>query len=181
MIKFENILKFLTLFLSGDLELELESPDYIMEKFEKCFGTDIEIKKSVCVILMYKRHNKIWKHDDYRINSIFNFFKSVLNWTKENNIEIKWNKTPHGVLFRSNYNSGINNILCEPKVIVQLFNENIGNFSDIHNEDNDGLHPILKRDLYNVYFDSVKEENENYFLKLERKEKLKIIKENTND
>jgi len=183
MIKFENIIKFLTIFMSGDLKLEHQSPDYIMEKFEKYFGTDIEIKKSNCVTSLYEKHKKIWKHDDYRINSIFNFFSSVLNW-KDKNIKIEWNsKMPQKIVqFHAYYNSGINNILCEPEVIINLFNENIGNFSDIHNEDNGGLHPVLIRDIYNVYFNSTEEDNENFFLKLERKEKLnKIVKENAND
>ena len=180
MIKFENIMKFLTIFLSGDLKLEHQSPDYIMEKFEKYFGKELKIIQSNCVTTLYEKHNKIWNHNDYRINSILNFLYAVHNWTKENNIEIKWgSKMPHKVVvYHSHFNSGINNILCEPEVIVELFKENIGNFSDIHNEENGGLHPTLIKDIYNVYFNSTKEDNENYFLKLERKEKLNKINKN---
>lgn len=180
MIKFENIIKFLSLFMSGDLKLKNESPDYIMEKFEKYFGKDIEIKKSNCVTSLYEKHNKIWNHNDYRINSIFNFFYGVHSWSRDNNIEVNWKRVPQQAsLWHSYYNSGINNILCNPEVIVQLFNENIGNFSDIHDEDNDGLHPLIKRDIFNVYFDSTEKDNELYFLKLERKEKLNKINKQT--
>jgi len=180
-IKFENIIKFLTIFLSGDLKLEHQSPDYILEKFEKFFGKDIKIKESKCVTSLSEKHNQIWKHDDYRINSIFNFFYGVHTWVKYNDIKIDWGcKMPYkAVVFHSNFNSGINNILCEPETIVELFKENIGDFSDIHNEEIGGaLHPILVRDMYNVYFYSTEEDNENYFLKLERKEKLKKILKN---
>ena len=180
MIKFENIIKFLSLFMSGDLNLAKESPDYIMEKFEKYFGTDIEIRKSICTTKLYEKHNKIWNHNDYRINSIFNFFYSVYSWAKQNDIEIDWgHKIPHkALIWHSEWNTGINNILCEPEWIVRLFEENIGDFSQIHDEERDGLHPLLKRDLYDVYFNSVEEENKEYFLKLERKEKLnKIVKD----
>ena len=179
MIKFENILKFLTLFLSGDLKLEHQSPDYIMEKFEKYFGTEVDIIKSPCTTKLYKRHNEIWKHDDYRINSIFNFFYSVYSWSKQNDIEIDWgNSSSQAIVYHSHFNSGINNILCEPEMIVRLFEENIGKLSETHNKVVDGLHPIIKKDIYNVYFNSVEEENQKFFIKLERKEKLnKIVKD----
>ncbi len=175
MTKFENILKFLSIFMSGDLKLEYESPDYIMEKFERYFGMDIEILQSNCITSLYEKHNKIWGHNDYRINSIFNFFYSVYRWSMNSDIEVVWNGL---------FNLAINNILCEPEMIIKLFNENIGNFSDIYDVDrscggknSDGLHRIIHDDIYCVYFESVEEENENLFLKLERKEKLnKILK-----
>jgi len=160
MIKFDNILKFATLFLSGDLNLKQQSPDYIMEKFETFFGKNIKIKKHTSSNILYKENNKIWKHNDYRINSIFNFLYDVLNYSKNSQVDVC--PTP-----------SMKNIRCEPVHYIELFNKWIGDFSDIHNEDNGGVHPVLIRDMYNVYFNSIEEENEIFFLKLDRKEKLK--------
>jgi hypothetical protein len=77
------------------------------------------------------------------------------------------------------YTSAIINILCEPKDYVYLFNYWIGEFSDIYNEDGGGLHLKLKKDMHKVYFESVEDEYSDFFVKLERKEKLKKIKNDT--
>lgn len=166
MDKFDNIIKFVSVFLSGDLILVHESPEYIMEKFEQFLGKNITIKKQIRTSHLYKEHNKIWKHDDYRMNSIFNFLDDILKYSKNSEVNIISNGTAH-------FSSAINNIKCEPKDYVDLFNYWIGDFSDIHNDDNlESLHPVLERDLYDLYLESVDLQYPEFFLKLERKEKL---------
>lgn len=163
MIKFDNIMKFVSVFLSGDLVLKYQSPDYIMEKFEKFLGKDIQIKKHSRTSTLYIKHNDIWKHDDYRINSIFNFLIDVLKYSKDSEVGVV--PTP-----------AMKNIRCGPDVYIELFESWIGDFSKIHNKDSlEGLHSILERNLYSLYLDNVDEQYSEFFLKLERKEKLKNI------
>lgn len=167
MVKFDNIIKFVSVFLSGDLNLEHESPEYIMEKFEQFLGKKIKIKKQIRTSQLYKDHNKIWNHDDYRVNSIFNFLNDILVYSKNSDVDITYtNGTAH-------FSPAIKNIKCEPKDYVDLFNYWIGDFSDIHNDDNlESIHPVLERDLYGLYLNSVDLQYPEFFLKLERQEKL---------
>ncbi len=171
MVKFDNIIKFVSVFLSGDLSLKHESSEYIIEKFEKFLGNKIKIKKQIKTSQLYKEHNKIWKHDDYRINSIFNFLSDVLDYSKNSNVDITY------TIGTAKYTSAIGNIKCAPEDYIDLFNYWIGDFSDIHDNDNNELmHAVLERDLYSLYLDSVDLQYPEFFLKLERREKLLKIK-----
>jgi hypothetical protein len=59
-----------------------------------------------------------------------------------------------------------------------LFNYWIDDFSNIYSDESVGLHPILERDLYKLYFDSTEDDYSGFFLKLDRNEKLNELNKN---
>jgi len=149
--KLHNILYFTIIFLSGDLNLMHTSPDYFLEKFKFYFG-DIDIKKNEKSSI-FIQYDKIWKSNDYRINSIFLFLDNVLNYNYNNrNKEIDpfgeedWNE-----LDGISQDSAIKNIARTPDDYYYLFDEYLGNVNDIIDEKKGGLHFILKKHMFDVY------------------------------
>lgn len=113
---FDNILRFTCLFLSGDLQLLNQSPDYFIEKFEYFIGTNIEIKKHDRNCKMYEKNLEIWKVEDYRINSILLFLLDVI---------LKSDKYKY-----EDYNL-IRSLRCKPDDMLESFNKWIGNPDDV--------------------------------------------------
>jgi len=151
MNKLKNILSFVIIFLSGDLKLLYQSPDYILEKFYHYFGDNITIKKHGETDF-FKKYKKIWKTDDYRINSILLFIINVHNYNENLHNDIDpfdeeyWYKYDN--IDDDDY---ITNILITPDEYFTLFNRWIDNPFNITDIEKDGLHPILKTKMFNRY------------------------------
>lgn len=144
--RLNNILNFTIIFLSGDLNILYQSPDYILEKIYFYFG-DINIKKhKQC--RFFQKYKKIWKNDDYRINSVFLFLINVVKYKDIFHMDID----PYG---EENWydNDDIKSIAISPGSYFHLFNEWIGDIDKIPNVKKDGIHQVLKMKMYNVYKD----------------------------
>jgi len=157
MNKLKNILSFVIIFLSGDLNLLYQSPDYILEKFYNFFGDDITIKKHE-ESKFFKKYNLMWNTDDYRINSILLFVINVYNYNNNlyNDIdpfdEEYWYKYDN--IDDDDY---ITNILITPSEYFELFDKWIDNHNNIIDIERDGLHTLLKTKLLDRYIDMNKD------------------------
>ena len=161
--KLHNLLSFTIIFLSGDLNLLHQSPDYFLEKFNNYLGDKIDIKKNE-EIEFFKIYKKTWKSADYKINTIFIYLEQVLNFNYLNRDkeldpygEEDWNELDYyngyvrDIYGDEEYGAGIKNISIKPDDYFQLFDKLIGNVDDISTIKKDGLHYILKRDIFDIY------------------------------
>lgn len=146
--RLHNILYFTIIFLSGDLNLLHQSPDYILEKFHFYFGEKIIIKEhEECGF--YKKYKKIWRIDDYRINSIFLFLLNVVNYERKN---VREDIDPFGEEDWDDIDdTDIENIAIYPDDYFYLFDKWIGDIDDTLTIKKYGIHRILKMKMYDVY------------------------------
>lgn len=146
--RLNNILNFTIIFLSGDIDLLYQSPDYILEKIHLYFGDIIIKKHDEC--RLFNKYKKIWKNDDYRINSVFLFLLNVINYKDDSRLDID----PYGEEDWYDIVDDIKNIAIHPDEYFNLFNKWIGNVKDIPDIKRKGIHHVLKMKMYDVYKDT---------------------------
>jgi len=140
----ENLLEFTIIFLSGDLNIRHESPDYFREKYDMYIGFQMMHSKKQTDT--YKEWTKIWgKSED--INSIINYLVGVIDIYKEDyrGNDIEYNK--HWL------------IELHPGELVKSFEEHIGNINKINEGRRTFMHPNLKSNIYDKWI----ERNLRYF------------------
>lgn len=151
--KFYNIITFSSLFLSGDVKLTETSPDYFLEKFEKCFGDKVKIKKIDSISELYTKN--LFKPDDYRINTILKFLSEV--FIESNNVKknIKNDNNRYWKALSSitgGFRTVLDNIICDPKTYIRLFNKYFDNFNEIEDDKYTHIHIMVKDSLIDRYF-----------------------------
>lgn len=85
--KIDNVVNFVSL-LRYSYAFEKESPDYLIEKFDKIIGTDLNVLNSEQIeylkrFKIYNEHVKIWGGDRSKVDSILYFIIKCF----DNNIE----------------------------------------------------------------------------------------------
>ena len=152
---FDNLLRFTCLFLSGDLILSMQSPDYIFEKFDLYFE-EINVKENNHCQL-YKNNVEVWGENSNKLNSILCFLSDIIKKSSSTKLEtIK----------------SLRNIKCRPEDYIESFNEYVGNFKDIKSLKVDNLHKIINRDMVNEYYEIYPQ----FFNKIKLNEKIKKLK-----
>jgi len=123
----KNLLEFCTIFLSGDLNITQQSPDYYLEKYERYIN--IPIKQNSKSSLTYSKWHYIWGENE-DIKTIFSFFEELIGLRNPKSKE-------HWL------------VDITPAEMMNTFEKHIGNIEDINDiRLNGGMHFILKRDIY---------------------------------
>jgi hypothetical protein len=136
-----NLFEFTGIFLSGDLDILKQSPDYILEKYDKIIGVDIKINEDISI--QYIAWKNTWG-ENKKVNSIFLFFEHIImcdGWID--------NKYDHWLTYITieQFKSG--------------FKKYIGYINNINDHEHmyNCLHFILKDNLTNVFI----KRNQRYF------------------
>lgn len=127
----KNLIEFTTIFLSGDLNLRMESSDYYMEKYNKYIG--IPLEKSDITTNTYKEWEKIWGEND-NVNNIINYFLSIIKKSKNSN---------------NNKHFLINLTISD---LLESFREFIGDPNNINLNRYSYIHPVVK----NIFVDFIR-------------------------
>ena len=147
----KNLLEFTAIFMSGDINLKMESTDYYREKYDKYIG--VTIKKSNKKSDIYTKWSKIWGENE-DVNSMMNYFIGVADKSK--------------VLPKKPVGKDKHWLVSIPPLdLFDTFREHIGDPNEINDKRYSYVHPIVKNKIYNEYI----KENIRYF------KFLRILKE----
>lgn len=135
----KNILEFTAIFLSGDLELTMQSTDYYKEKYNKYIGSPMKHHKETTNT--YVEWSKIWGEDD-DINSMFLYFLSLVKCHQDKEIT------------RKHWLVNIN-----PSEIFDNFEKYLCEIDEINDERYRFVHPLVKTKIYDEWI----EKNKRFF------------------
>jgi hypothetical protein len=148
----QNLLEFSAIFLSGDLKITQESPDYFREKYDKYIG--ILPFKHHEATPTYKEWTKIWGEYD-EINTILIYFMGVVKCFREKHKD-DWTGGKHWLT------------QITPSDLIDTFEKYIGKVDEINTKRYTNVHPLIKQKIYDVYI----KENKRFF------KFLRILNEN---
>jgi len=136
-----NLFEFTSIFLSGDLDILKQSPDYILEKYDKIIGADIKINQDVSIL--YLDWKKTWGENE-KVKSIFLFLEYIVICDFAN---------------KSQNNHWLTHITIEQ--FKSVFKKYIGDINYINDHEHmyNSLHFILKDNLTSVFI----KRNQRYF------------------
>lgn len=124
-----NLVEFTSIFLSGDLQLKLQSTDYYREKYDKYIG--IPLKYHNKQTDTYKEWSKIWgEHED--INSIMLYLISLTRISIHN---VNENESKHWL------------VSTPISDIINTFNTYIGDINQINDKIYSNVHPIIRKEI----------------------------------
>lgn len=137
-----NLFEFTSIFLSGDLNLRHQSPDYIMEKYEY---VGVVIKVNIEKSELYKEWVKIWGENE-NINSIFLYFDGII-------------KFGHNLKYDDNliFEHWLSYITIND--IYKYFDKYIGNINNISDVKCKGTHFMIQKNIVEIFINR----NQRYF------------------
>ena len=132
-----NLLEFTSIFLSGDLKLKLESPDYYIEKYDKYIGMSLKKHTETCD--KYEKWSKIWgKSED--VKTIFLFFDELIKYGRIRYQKLdKSTKNDHWVTYIS------------PDELLDACNKYFGDPEELNSKRYSFVHPLVKQNIYDVW------------------------------